>query len=1162
MNQQHSSLERATCDSLSGLDEALVFLDREYLRVLRGFARLSLLLSVLASVVAPCSAQEPKLAGLLMTELKRDTPVDFEKEILPALKNNCLACHNTTKAKGGLNLETPQLMLKGGDSGPAVAPGKSAESLVFKAAAHLDPELIMPPRDNKANASDLSPEQLALLKLWIDQGAKGEVHAAAPVNWLDKPPSLDPIFAVALTKDGQFAACGRGNRIDVYHVPSSRLVARLSDEKLATAGLTNAAHRDLVNSLAFNPESTLLASSAYREVKLWRRPRDVRKFSFEIAGNARGFAASPDRKWLAVATDAHSIDLRELPSGRLARTLTGHSNEVTSLKFAPDNARLCSGSSDKTLRVWSLSDGTLVNAVEAPSEVNAVCWLADGSQIASADADGVVRLWSSSGRRESAQTSLPKDQSRLTSAAMMELMKELKGHTNAVTALEALPDGQHILSGGADGTLRQWKLEDGSVVRELQHDSAVTAVAVRPDGRRFASAGTNGVAKLWNAEDGKFVAELKGDRYAYELTAETERTLTVAKSTTEFHEKALEAANAESAKQSNRVVVATTTNTFTEKVFLEKEKAFKEAQTAKSDAEKALDELLAEIKRVTESFENADKAGKEASAKAKAASDQASQTQLAAERAVLSKADAERIAADTASVAARTKAAAGNADAAKETAKRIAEESAAVAEKSKAFAEAVVADADMKTKLAMEAKTAAEKAIEEVAALSFAAGQLKPAYDKTLAEGPEKRKQATNKIESASKTLDGAEKELKRAETRKSVTGHELELALGAAERASNTVAKAKSTLETAAEFQRKTNGDLDRLKKAALAAEQPIRSLAFSSDGVTLATFGDDDRVHTWSAESGVAFEVFPPIKAGVRPSPGAETSEPPAGPAGSKASASSHISAPGDGRTPRVGVAFLDGQTVLAAADDQQIVAWDLNPAWAFERAIGSGDIDSPLSDRVNAVRFSPDGRTLATGAGEPTRSGEIKLWNVADGKSLRAFENVHSDAVLSLDFSPDGKYLASSSADRFVRVVDLATGKVAKAFEGHTSYVLGVAWKSDSRTLASAGADNVIKVWNFVTGERKKNIDGAGKEVTALAFVGVTDQVAASSGDNQVRLVKENGEKVRSFEGCADFMNAVAATPDGAAIVAGGQDGVLRVWNGKDGKAVASLAPVRGK
>src|SRR5204863_3116581 len=122
---------------------------------------------IMALAVAPAFGQEAKPAGLPVAELKRDAPVDFEKEILPTLKNNCLACHNTTKAKGGLNLETPQLMLKGGDTGPAVAPGKSAESLLFKAAGHLDPELIMPPRDNKANASDLRPEQLALLKLLI-----------------------------------------------------------------------------------------------------------------------------------------------------------------------------------------------------------------------------------------------------------------------------------------------------------------------------------------------------------------------------------------------------------------------------------------------------------------------------------------------------------------------------------------------------------------------------------------------------------------------------------------------------------------------------------------------------------------------------------------------------------------------------------------------------------------------------------------------------------------------------------------------------------------------------------------------------------------------------------------------------------------------------------
>src|SRR6185436_4537603 len=262
-------------------------------------------------------------------------------------------------------------------------------------------------------------------------------------------------------------------------------------------------------------------------------------------------------------------------------------------------------------------------------------------------------------------------------------------------------------------------------------------------------------------------------------------------------------------KQVARVSTATATNTFTEKVFLEKEKALKESQEAKVKAEKELGELLAAIKKTTEDYEAADKAAKEASAKAKSAAERAAQAQLAAERASLSKNDAERIVADTASVAARTKAAISNADAGKDTAQRIAEESAAVAEKSKAFAAAVVADAEMKGKLSSDAKGAADNAIEQVATLAFAAGQLKPGYDKTVAEAPEKRKQATNKIETATKTLDGADKEFKRAETRKSVTGHELELALQSAARASNQVVKVKSQVETAEAQQRKTSEQL-----------------------------------------------------------------------------------------------------------------------------------------------------------------------------------------------------------------------------------------------------------------------------------------------------------------------------------------------------------------
>ncbi len=134
---------------------------------------------------------------IAIADLKREKPVDFESEVLPALRRNCIACHNGTKSENHLVLETPQTILKGGDSGPAVVPKRSGESLLLKAAAHLD-DPTMPPPDNNVKAVPLSPDELGLIKLWIDQGAGGQVTAsAAPLKWQKLPPTVSPILAVA-----------------------------------------------------------------------------------------------------------------------------------------------------------------------------------------------------------------------------------------------------------------------------------------------------------------------------------------------------------------------------------------------------------------------------------------------------------------------------------------------------------------------------------------------------------------------------------------------------------------------------------------------------------------------------------------------------------------------------------------------------------------------------------------------------------------------------------------------------------------------------------------------------------------------------------------------------------------------------------------------------
>jgi WD40 repeat protein len=1065
------------------------------------------------------AVDERKGAAISIAEIKHTTPVDFEKEVLPILKNNCLACHNQTKAKADLVLETPQTILKGGESGPAVIPGNSIESLLLKVASHQEKPR-MPPRDNKVAAVDLTPEELGLIKLWIDQGAKGEVRAVAPIEWRPLPPGLNPIYALAVTSDGQFAACGRANQIFVYHLPSRQLITRLTDPHLLKTnadGRPGVAHRDLVHALAFSPDGTLLASGGFREVKIWRRPRNVEKFRLASpSSNAvRTVAGSRDGKWLATGETNGVIQLWDLTSGKAVRTLSGHEAAITSLKFSPDNAKLCSGSVDKSIRVWTLAEGSLFAQTNTVAEVNAVTWVHRDTQLAVAGSDHIIRI-----------LQLPE-----AASGALTLVKELKGHEGAVTTLDTMaPGGMQIISGSADGSIRHWDVDKGEVIRQMKQDGLVTAVAARSDGKRFASAGLNNMAKLWNAEDGKQIADLKGDRYAQEFAANVERDLTLAVGEVAYRKTSLEAAEKQHKTQLERVTKANEAFASAEKTFKEKQQAMTAAGEAQAAAEKGLADVNAEIKKVTDDFNEAEKVAKLAATEAKTAMEKATQAKIAADQAAQTKLEMEKVAADAAAVAAKTKAAAENSGApaeskpadSKTASEKMAAEAEAVAVKAKAFSESVAADAAAKLKLAADIKMAAEKAIDEVAAKSYTAGQIKVAYERLTNAAPEKVKQATDKLTTATNAFVSAEKEFKKAEITKSTTDNELQLANKAAKKAEDAVNAAKGILQTAEAEQKKKDGELQSARKAAAELEKPIRSLSFSPDGLALATGGDDELVHTWSAEDGTAFETFKGHSSAIQ------------------------------------GVVFAGPASLVSVSGDPGAVVWDSNAGWTLERVIGTGGEDSPLVDRVNALRFSPDGRDLAAGGGEPTRSSEIKIWALAGTNVVREFKNIHSDAVFTLDYSPDGKYLASGAADRFVRVLDLTNGKVLKSFEGHTHHVLGVSWKRDGRTLASAGADNVIKIWDFGTGERKKNIDGASKEVTSISFIGITDQTIASSADAQLRIIRDNGENVRSLSGATDYLYASAATPDGKTIVAGGQDSVLHVWDGRDGKVLMKLAP----
>jgi WD40 repeat protein len=945
---------------------------------------------------------EDKPQPMAIAEVKRDAAVNFEKEVLPILAKNCVACHNTKKSENSLVLENPAAILKGGDQGPAVVAGKSAESLLLKVAAHQE-EPLMPPADNSVGALVLTGEQLGLIKLWIDQGATGSVTGSAtPIQWQSLPSLVNPVYAVTLSGDARYAACGRANQIFVYNVASGRLTARLTDPTLSSGlySATGAAHLDLVQSLAFSPDGERLASGSFREAKLWRRPHDVHRADLPAAAAVQALAVSPDNHWAALGLVNGAIQLWDLRTAKDPKTLGGHSAAVTAVRFLPDGARLVSVSLDKTIRLWNAADGSPVGQLETPAPIQALAVVVDGSQVVTGGADNAIRLFS--------VTADP--------AAPLVVGAQLPSHAQPVTALAASPsDKTQLISGAADGSIRQWNLANNQQVREINHGGPVTALAIRGDGQQWASAGADNLIKLWNAADGQPwaapdkqpIVAMRGDFRTQFVAAQMER--------------ALAAINAKVADDKKGVTDAETK-------IITTAAAVTSSTTAKETAAKTLAEKNAAVKAPTDAKAAADKELADATAAAKAATEKSA------------------------------------------TAKAEAEKDAANAELAKA---------------AMAAKTAADDA------------------DK-------KAKEAEKKSQEATAALTKAQQEASTADAANMAAEQAATAAVTAIKKAVTDVPLAEQALKKSQDILAQVQARTDADKQAAAEADKPVRTLAYSADGSQLLSAGDNHLVRTWTTDNGAAIETF----------------------AGHKA--------------PVTAAAFAADGTILSAGADTTAIVWDTTPAWTLERTIGSVDNPALLADRVTALAFSPDGAMLATGGGEPSHSGELKIWSVADGNLARAMPDAHSDTIFGLEFSPDGMHLASSAADRFVKVFNAASGAHVKSFEGHTHHVLDVTWKWDGKVLASCGADNVVKVWDFITGDQLRTIAGFTKEVTSVGFVGASPKLFACSGDKTVRLLdSENGRVDRNFAGGNDFMYTAATSADGKVGVAAGQESTVFVW-----------------
>ena len=127
-------------------------------------------------------------------------PVDFEKDIHPIFQKACISCHGPESQKNGFRLDIREAALKGGEGQKDILPGDSANSPLVKYVAGLEPDMLMPPKGER-----LTPEQIGLIRAWIDQGANWPDALAGTANtavanaqnhWAYKPVACPPPAAV------------------------------------------------------------------------------------------------------------------------------------------------------------------------------------------------------------------------------------------------------------------------------------------------------------------------------------------------------------------------------------------------------------------------------------------------------------------------------------------------------------------------------------------------------------------------------------------------------------------------------------------------------------------------------------------------------------------------------------------------------------------------------------------------------------------------------------------------------------------------------------------------------------------------------------------------------------------------------------------------------